>query len=171
MKKASIALIVMACIGACSSQPQRTISLPKVTDKAMVKDRTIALAGNQVSVYGDMPDNFDNTYWQFIHVQGQRLATGDLAAVLRIKTGDLYGTSGCNDYTARYRRDGLWLAVSALKMGNQPCDSLVSQDQLVYKALSQVRSVRLLQSNDNLVLLDAKGSVIAELKALKLPTS
>jgi len=53
-------------------------------------------------------------------------------------------------------------------MGNQPCDSVLSQQQLVYRALSQVRSIRIIESNDYLAMLDANNKLLAELKPLKI---
>ena len=87
--------------------------------------------------------------------------------MIRFTYGQLTGATGCNSYNARYKRDGLWLNVFAVKMGTQPCDSLLEQQTLISTAISQVRSVRIIQSNNYLALLDANNKLLAELKPIK----
>jgi heat shock protein HslJ len=87
--------------------------------------------------------------------------------VIRFTYGQLNGATGCNNYNARYKRDGLWLNVFAVKMGTQPCDSLLEQQILISTAITQVRSVRIIQSNNYLALLDANNKLLAELKPIK----
>ena len=53
-------------------------------------------------------------------------------------------------------------------MGTQPCDSLLEQQMLINTAISQVRSVRIIQSNHYLALLDANNKLLAELKPVKV---
>ena len=53
-------------------------------------------------------------------------------------------------------------------MGNQPCDSVLPQQQLVHRVLGQVRSIRIIESNDYLAMLDSNNKLLAELKPLKV---
>lgn len=166
-------LMLSVLMTACAS-PSRTIDSKPLAANPPVKARTMSIGAlnasvsSQIKVHGTVPDSFDNSYWQFMQIDGQRMAKDDLAPVARFKVNELTGFTGCNRFVAAYKRDGLWLTIGNFKMGNQPCDSVLPQQQLVYKALSQVRSIRIIESNDYLAMLDANNKLLAELKPLKV---
>lgn len=172
MKRYWVWMLLPFCLWSCSTE--RTLMVKKPIPSAVppVKARVMQvgepMTTSEIKVYGYIPDSFESSAWQFMQVNGHRLATGDLAPVIRFTYGQLSGTTGCNVYNARYHRDGLWLNVFALKMGTQPCDSLLEQQMLIHTAISQVRSVRIIQSNHYLALLDANNKLLAELKPVKV---
>jgi len=169
-----MSVLMLSVLMAACAAPSRTVDSKPLTANPPVKARTMSVnalnasVSSQIKVQGTVPDSFDNSYWQFVQIEGQRMAKDDLAPVARFKVNELSGFTGCNTFVASYKRDGLWLAVSNLRMGNQPCDSVLSQQQLVYRALSQVRSIRIIESNDYLAMLDANNKLLAELKPLKI---
>ncbi len=164
-------LLLSVLLTACQTSPRSIkadTAKPAPELKARVMDVGSSNVASQIKVYGHIPDSFDNSYWQFVQINGQRMAKGDLAPVARFKVGEVSGFTGCNTFVANYKRDGLWLSITGLKMGNQPCDSVLPQHQLVQRALSQVRSIRIIESNDYLAMLDANNKLLAELKPLKV---
>lgn len=171
MKRHAMLMVVTAVLWSCAAERTLTVTKPAPSATPPVKARVMQVgeptASSQIKVYGYIPDSFENSAWQFLQINGQRLATGDLAPMIRFTYGQLTGATGCNSYNARYKRDGLWLNVFAVKMGTQPCDSLLEQQTLISTAISQVRSVRIIQSNNYLALLDANNKLLAELKPIK----
>ena len=165
----TLSLLVTAC-----ANPSKTVDSKSLTAKPPVKARTMSVSSlnstvsSQVKVQSTVPDSFDNSYWQFVQIDGQRMAKGDLAPVARFKVNELSGFTGCNTFVANYKRDGLWLTINNLKMSNQPCDSVLPQQQLVHRVLGQVRSIRIIESNDYLAMLDSNNKLLAELKPLKI---
>ncbi len=172
MKRHIILMVVSVCLWSCAAERTLTVTKPAPSATPPVKSRVMQVgaptATSQIKVYGYIPDSFENSAWQFLQINGQRMATGDLAPTIRFTYGQLSGATGCNVFNARYQRDGLWLTVLGLKMGNQPCDSLIGQQTLIATAVSQVRSVRIIQSNNYLALLDINNKLLAELKPVKV---
>jgi heat shock protein HslJ len=169
-----VILVAMAVfLSSCAAERTLKVTKPAPSTTPPVKMRVMQVgtptSTSEIKVYGYIPDSFENSSWQFMQINGNRLATGELAPVVRFNYGQLSGATGCNIFNARYQRDGLWLNVSNLKVGNQPCDSLVSQQTLVVSAINQVRSVRIIQSNNYLAWLDANNKLLAELKPVKVP--
>ncbi len=147
-----LAAALLVLVSACSSE--RTITTPQQKN---------------IKVYNHIPESFDNSRWQFVDIKGHEVATGKLAPFVRFAQGALSGFTGCNDYVGRYQRDGMWLNITTFRAEKQPCDSLSSQQILVTTTLMQMRSIRIIESTDNLVLLDGQSKVLAELKSVKVP--
>lgn len=172
MKRHAMLMVVTAVLWSCAAERTLTVTKPAPSATPPVKARVMQVGEpsttSQIEVYGYIPDSFENSAWQFLQINGHRMATGDLAPTIRFTYGQLSGVTGCNVFNARYQRDGLWLAVSGLKIGNQPCDSLVAQQTLISTAVTQVRSVRIIQSNNYLAFLDANNKMLAELKPVKI---
>lgn len=166
-------LTVSIVLSACANS-SRTIESKPLTATPAVKARTMSVStlnstvSSQIKVQGSIPDSFDNSYWQFVQIEGQRMSKGELAPTIRFKNNELSGFTGCNAIMATYKRDGLWLTVNNLRVDNQPCDSVVQQQQSVHRALGQVRSIRIIERNDYLAMLDANNKLLAELKPLKV---
>lgn len=151
-KRYLVVTALLVLVSACSSQ------------------RTITTAQQKnIKVYNHIPDSFDNSRWQFVDIKGQSVASGKLAPYVGFAKGELSGFTGCNAYFGRYKRDGMWLNISTFRAEKQPCDSLSAQQSLVTGALMQMRSIRIIESTDNLVFLDAQSKVVAELKSVKVP--
>ena len=172
MNRHVLLMVLSVFLASCAAERTVKVVKPAPSPTPAVKARVMQVgtptSTSEIKVYGYIPDSFENSAWQFLQINGQRLATGDLAPVIRFTYGQLTGATGCNSYNARYKRDGLWLNVFAVKMGTQPCDSLLEQQTLISTAISQVRSVRIIQSNNYLALLDANNKLLAELKPIKV---
>lgn len=171
MNRHVLLMVLSVFLASCAAERTVKVVKPASSPTPAVKARVMQVgtptSTSEIKVYGYIPDSFENSAWQFLQINGQRLATGDLAPVIRFTYGQLTGATGCNNYNARYKRDGLWLNVFAVKMGTQPCDSLLEQQILISTAITQVRSVRIIQSNNYLALLDANNKLLAELKPIK----
>lgn len=172
MSRHVLLLVLSVFLASCAAERTVKVTKPVPSATPAVKARVMQVgtptSTSEIKVYGYIPDSFENSAWQFLQINGQRLATGDLAPVIRFTYGQLTGATGCNSYNARYKRDGLWLNVFSVKMGTQPCDSLLEQQTLISTAINQVRSVRIIQSNNYLALLDANNKLLAELKPIKV---
>ncbi len=171
MKRVSVGVGVMAIVGlgACTSAPKPQPRIMSITPPVQMRVMSVGAptASSTINVNATIPDSFDNSTWQLLQIRGQRMSADNLAPVFSFKSGEFSGFTGCKSLTGTYQRDGVDLWVTSFQMDSQPCEAMLSQQQLVEWAWMQVRHIRIIQANNYLALLDDYNNLLAELKPLK----
>lgn len=172
MKRVNVGVVAMAIIGlgACTSTPKPQPRIMSITPPVQMRVMSVGAptASSTINVNATIPDSFDNSTWQLMQIRGQRMSADNLAPVFSFKSGEFSGFTGCKSLTGTYQRDGVDLWVTSFQMDSQPCEAMLSQQQLVEWAWMQVRHIRIIQSNNYLALLDDYNNLLAELKPVKV---
>lgn len=168
MKKVIVGVVALLCLMACST-PKKPIQMviEKPVQIMRVMSVTAPTASSQIKVFERIPDSFDDSSWQLLQVRGQRMSLDSAIPTLYFKAGALTGFSGCKQIYGSYQRDAVDLWVTGFYVDNQPCNGLQAQHELVEWMLMQVRSIRIIESNGFLALLDNYHNLLAELKPVK----
>ncbi len=106
-----------------------------------------------------------NTYWRLITLNAKpaKVYNAEAHFVLEIETGRFHGSSGCNRIMGDYKSDDTTLIFSEpLATTRMMCAEGIEQEAAFLTALKETRVWRI--SDDNLVLLNDQGRMIARFK-------
>ncbi|WP_251977647.1 META domain-containing protein [Salinicola avicenniae] len=107
------------------------------------------------------------TYWKLTSLDGEPVTVLDQrreAHLVLAADGRVHGSTGCNRFAGRYRREGARVSFSSLAATRMACpDDAMRQERAWLEALEQTQSVS--QQGQRLRLEDANRQPLAELVA------
>lgn len=110
----------------------------------------------------------DNTYWKLLTLQGKAVPRLEKEAHIILQSqGKLAGSGGCNRLMGSWKQDGAQLRISQVGSTRMACKGAgASTESAMLKMLGRVASWRI--HGDQLELLDAKGKLLAQWRAVAL---
>lgn len=110
----------------------------------------------------------EDTHWALVALRGEPLVIpagrGSPYLVLQSEQARVVGSGGCNRLSGGYAREGDRLSFSRIARTLMACSEGMDLERAFVEALEEVTHWRI--EGDRLQLLDSKGALVAELKAV-----
>ncbi|MSQ67510.1 MAG: META domain-containing protein [Gammaproteobacteria bacterium] len=117
---------------------------------------------------GTAPQPLDNIYWKLTRLENQRLgaSTGDEPHLVLQTSGELAGSSGCNDIVGRWVRRGNALSFTQTATTRRACATGMDIESALFKSLAATTTWAI--EGQSLHLFNAEGRQLARFEAVYL---
>ncbi|HEX5277766.1 MAG TPA: META domain-containing protein [Fluviicoccus sp.] len=152
-------LILPPLLAGCAATP--VAEAPK--ERLIVP--TTPTVSARIEVYTHLPAEVDRSSWTFLRLGDlvvQPSAKGPVAR-LDLQDGQMSGNTGCNGIFGSYQREDTRLQFTGAGISRRFCANLDEQEKRVLDVLSRTRYGMYAKWNRNLLLLDERREIIAEL--------
>jgi len=163
---------MMACPEKIAFQEQQFLkNLAEINFYQLQNDQLLLLDAKRQTrlIFQDVPPlTLEHTQWQVTGINNgkggvvSRVNSGK--AYMQFAAGQVWGSSGCNDFSAGYQVDASKLTIGPLSMTRKFCaeNDLMTQEQELLKAIAKIQRYQI--RHNQLRLLDTKGALMIGLK-------
>lgn len=144
------------------------VPVPVPAEAAVATSSTAKPGGSTSATPAAATTTLDNTYWKLLTLNGKAVAPMDKEPHIVLQSqGKLVGSGGCNRLMGSWKQEGAKLHIGQVAGTRMACRGAAATTEIaMLKMLERVAGWRI--HGEQLELLDAKGKLLAQWKAVAL---
>ena len=154
-----LACSVAVALGGCARTP-----VAEAPRERLILPTTPTISA-RIEVFSHLPVEVDRSSCNFVRLGELSLPAVGKRGIARLdlQDGQMSGNTGCNGIFGSYQREDTRLQFTGAGISRKYCAALAEQEKRVLDVLSRTRYGMLAKWNRNLLLMDERREIIAEL--------